>query len=391
MLDTYFNINCYREIDHHASQIHELQELLIRGKITPQDLIGKLAENCPEKDILISKIVCLGKKLRDPNIDAAPLLSLFRDPEQIHGFVVGLVHSEQEKRFFSIETVRQVAKRVLQQAELSPEMKDLLKSESQALKTAIATPSSLQSVEPILQSHVELTSQPTRLVSWEMVEKVVRSHLNLRYVSSHARGQDEKQNGIESGDALSLSMGLASLILHLSDQRKIDKQIVDNHLAHGRGWLDSKSAQVHYCYGTFETLKEQFSPEDRDVIASEFETALREFVCTNLYLDLDRRLPLNLATDLVIEAIANSTVFLLIQKDAKLVYDRSTYHYLGKIGRRAIPAEQIKEMVTLDVKALRTVLQKKHGSDANQMRLEIEDAIVTQFLNSIFRKVEDLT
>ena len=179
--------------------------------------------------------------------------------------------------------------------------------------------------------------QPRGVITWEMIVQLSVSDLALRHISSPERANREFTEGVNLGDALSISSGIKHLINHLHQQHKItfhdDYPSFFNPFAGASANADQRTLSAEYI--------DKFTLQERKIICTEFEKALMGFIDNSYNFDVHVHKDDPNALINWIEGESRTTSFLLVT-DMHRPFDEHAYYNLGKIGKQDIDTSRMR-------------------------------------------------
>ncbi len=170
-------------------------------------------------------------------------------------------------------------------------------------------------------------SEITSTLSWEDLLHISSQHWGLRHLSSLEAAKQEMAEGINNGDALSLSHPnqlIPNEAIKISDD--LAKQLRDM---------------------SFDIIAKFVEESYRSSILLQFEKAVKEFIADSVAMDVngfyeDKQYDQTSVEQIMHKLIHESSAFIIARFDgADLPYDINQYYNLGKCGKRSVDASDL--------------------------------------------------
>jgi hypothetical protein len=210
-------------------------------------------------------------------------------------------------------------------------------------------------------------------ISWQQLIYLVSQKWGLRHTVDVNAAKKEIKEGIENGDAVSLSHPNNFIPSSISKYPEVEK-------------LKNLS---------FNTLAPFIPEECKQDIISGFEQATQRFIKESIGLDINS-LPLVLeaSTQQILDTLmANRLAFVIAQfKNADHPYDFDNYYQLGKCGKQQVPLEKMIALINLEnnVDLVTANLNFSPDELASTMSKEKFEKILNVFSEIIWNNIVEL-
>lgn len=198
--------------------------------------------------------------------------------------------------------------------------------------------------------HDKEKEQILESISWQELIFIVNQKWGLRHVNNIDAAKKEMKNGIEYGDAVSLSYPNNFFPPDISKYQNFDKL--------------KKLYKLETL--SFNVLAPSIPEEYKENVLISFEKAVKNFIKSSIALDINSTPSLlNLKTETILNILTSTRLAFVLAKfqGADNPYDFSAYYNLGKCGKQKVSPEKIVALVSLQDSKDKIIIDLNFSSD----------------------------